>query len=214
MISSEDRASDLYGRVRECDLCPLARTRTQAVPGEGPLGAEVMFIGEAPGVNEDKQGRPFVGQAGQFLEELFHAAGLRRSEVYICNVLKCRPPGNRDPLPGEIEACRDYLDEQIALVNPLVIVTLGRFSMARYFPGQAISRIHGQALDDGERLIVPMYHPAAALHQQALRSTIIEDFRLLPSLLERARARRLAGEGPSPMEEAASRAATQIPLFE
>jgi uracil-DNA glycosylase len=214
MISIEDRASDLYGRVRECDLCPLARTRTQAVPGEGPLDAEVMFIGEAPGVNEDKQGRPFVGQAGQFLEELFHAAGLTRSEVYICNVLKCRPPGNRDPLPGEIEACRDYLDEQIALVNPLVIVTLGRFSMARYFPGQAISRIHGKALDDGERLIVPMYHPAAALHQQALRSTIIEDFRLLPSLLERARARRLPGEGPSPMEEAATRAATQIPLFE
>jgi len=213
VTSLEDRAENLYQRVRQCDLCPLARTRINAVPGEGPLNAEVMFIGEAPGMNEDKQGRPFVGQAGQFLEELFNAAGLTRSQVYICNVLKCRPPGNRDPLPGEIEACRDYLDEQIEMVDPLVIVTLGRFSMTRYFPGQTISRIHGSAKDDGRRFIVPMYHPAAALHQQALRSTIVEDFRVLPSLLEQARERRKALEAP-PGAEPVGEAAIQIRLFE
>ena len=200
MMGIDERAADLYERVRQCDLCPLARTRTHAVPGEGPLNAEVMFIGEAPGMNEDRQGRPFVGQAGQFLEELFNAAGLTRSQVYICNVLKCRPPGNRDPLPGEIEACRDYLDEQIEMVDPLIIVTLGRFSMARYFPGETISRIHGKVRDDGERFIVPMYHPAAALHQAALRSTIIEDFRILPALLEEARARRTARGAPLGVE--------------
>jgi DNA polymerase len=180
-------AEQLYERIRACDLCPLARTRTQAVPGEGPLDAEVMFIGEAPGVNEDRQGRPFVGQAGQFLEELLQAAGLTRAGVYICNVLKCRPPGNRDPLPGEIEACRDFLDEQIDLLDPLLIVTLGRFSMARFFPGQTISRLHGSVRQVDGRHVVPMYHPAAALHQASLRNTILEDFRGLPAALRRAR---------------------------
>jgi DNA polymerase len=181
---------DLYSRIRNCDLCPLARTRTLAVPGEGPLDADVMCIGEAPGANEDRQGRPFVGNAGQFLEELLAAAGLGRQDVYICNVLKCRPPGNRDPLPGEIQACQDYLDEQIALIDPLVIVTLGRFSMSRYFPQQTISRIHGQPREIDGRVIVPMYHPAAALHQQSLRNVLLEDFGRLPDILQRARARR------------------------
>ena len=183
-------AENLYARVRACDLCPLARTRTHAVPGEGPLTAEVMFIGEAPGMNEDRQGRPFVGQAGQFLNELLAAAGLTRTDVYICNVLKCRPPNNRDPLPGEIDACRDYLDEQIEMIDPLLIVTLGRFSMARWFPGQSISRIHGKVSELGGRFVAPMYHPAAALHQQALRDTIIHDFQALPAIIEQARARR------------------------
>ncbi len=187
MSGRESETAALYARIRECDLCPLARTRTHAVPGEGPLDSEVMFIGEAPGLNEDRQGRPFVGQAGQFLDELLAAAGLQRSGVYICNVLKCRPPNNRDPLPGEIEACRDYLDEQIALIDPLLIVTLGRFSMARWFPGQSISRIHGKVVERDGRLVAPMYHPAAALHQQALRATIIHDFELLPAVLDRAR---------------------------
>ncbi|MCX7618039.1 MAG: uracil-DNA glycosylase [Tepidiforma sp.] len=174
--------------IRACRLCALAETRTHAVPGEGPLDAEVMFIGEAPGLNEDRQGRPFVGAAGQFLGELIAEAGLRREDVYICNVLKCRPPGNRDPLPGEIEACAEYLDLQIDLVDPLVIVTLGRFSMARWFPQQTISRIHGRPKEVDGRLIVPMYHPAAALHQGALRQVLIEDFRGLREILERARA--------------------------
>jgi len=190
MIGMEERAAELYELVRNCQLCALARTRTNAVPGEGPLDAEVMCIGEAPGVNEDKQGRPFVGAAGQFLGELLAAAGLQREEVYICNVLKCRPPGNRDPLPSEIEACSEYLDLQIDMVDPLVIVTLGRFSMSKWFPQQAISRIHGTVKEADGRFIVPMYHPAAALHQGNLRQVLLEDFARLPAILQRARARR------------------------
>lgn len=185
-------AAELYERIRTCDLCPLARTRTLAVPGEGPLTAEVMCIGEAPGANEDRQGRPFVGNAGQFLEELLGAAGLTRPEVYICNVLKCRPPGNRDPMPGEIQACEDYLDEQIRLIDPLVIVTLGRFSMSRFFPQQTISRVHGQPREVDGRTVVPMYHPAAALHQQSLRAVLLEDFGRLPALIEQAGSRQSA----------------------
>ena len=190
MITAEERAAELYEVIRSCTMCALAETRTNAVPGEGPLSAEVMCIGEAPGMNEDKQGRPFVGAAGKFLDELLAAGGLERDEVYICNVLKCRPPGNRDPMPGEIEACAEYLDLQIDMVDPLVIVTLGRFSMSRWFPQQAISRIHGSVRDIDGRLIIPMYHPAAALHQQNLRQVLLEDFRQLPQVLERARARR------------------------
>jgi DNA polymerase len=166
-----------------CRACELSQGRTRVVPGEGPEHAEVMFIGEAPGFNEDKQGRPFVGAAGQFLESLLAEAGLQRSQVYIGNVVKCRPPNNRDPLPTEIAACKPWLDQQIALIRPKVIVTLGRFSMARWFPGQGISRIHGQAAERDGVTIVPMFHPAAALHQQALKSTIIEDFRRLPGIL-------------------------------
>lgn len=202
---AEARADELYGRIRSCQGCPLARTRTMAVPGEGPLNADVLLIGEAPGANEDKQGRPFVGQAGQFLSELLGAAGLGREDVYICNVLKCRPPSNRDPLPDEIAQCREYLDEQIEIVNPLVIVTLGRFSMGRYFPQQSISRIHGSVKVIDGRYYVPMFHPAAALHQQSLRETILQDFRQLPRVIERARqARDASGEpkaAPEPVLE-------------
>ena len=201
---------ELYTEVRGCQRCALAKTRTLAVPGEGPLDSEVMFIGEAPGVNEDRQGRPFVGQAGAFLEELLEAAGLTRPEVYICNVLTCRPPGNRDPPPTGIESCSDYLSAQIRLIDPLLIVTLGRYSMSRFFPNQAISRIHGKPREANGRILVPMYHPAAALHQQRLRSTIIDDFRTLPELLERARASR--GGGAEPAEEESP--AQQMKLFE
>ena len=201
---------ELYAEVRGCQRCDLARTRTLAVPGEGQLDSEVMFIGEAPGVNEDRQGRPFVGQAGAFLEELLGEAGLTRPEVYICNVLKCRPPGNRDPLPTEIEACGDYLGAQIRLIDPLLIVTLGRYSMSRFFPNQAISRIHGRPREANGRILVPMYHPAAALHQQRLRGVIIDDFRTLPELLERARAGRVAGAEPAEEETPAQ----QMKLFE
>ena len=201
---------ELYTEVRGCQRCALAKTRTLAVPGEGPLDSEVMFIGEAPGVNEDRQGRPFVGQAGAFLEELLGEAGLSRPEVYICNVLKCRPPGNRDPLPTEIEACNDYLSAQIRLIDPLLIVTLGRYSMSRFFPNQAISRIHGKPREANGRILVPMYHPAAALHQQRLRGTIIDDFRTLPEMLERARASR-AGSAESAEEQSP---AQQMKLFE
>jgi DNA polymerase len=212
VIGTEERASELYDIVRGCQLCVLAQTRTQAVPGEGPLDADVMCIGEAPGVNEDKQGRPFVGAAGQFLGELLGAAGLTRDDVYICNVLKCRPPGNRDPLPGEIDACSEYLDLQIDMVDPLVIVTLGRFSMSKWFPQQAISRIHGTVKEVDGRFIVPMYHPAAALHQGNLRQVLLDDFAKLPAILERARRRRAPETvpgGPAPYAE--TRAAAPPP---
>ncbi len=190
MATHEERAEDLYERVRGCQLCPLSETRTHAVPGEGPLDAEVMFIGEAPGLNEDQQGRPFVGAAGNFLGELLAAAGYKREDVYICNVLKCRPPGNRDPLPGEIDACRDYLDEQIDLIDPLVVVTLGRYSMSKFFPRQSISRIHGQPKEIAGTWYVPMFHPAAALHQGNLREPMLNDFRKLPEIVARARSSR------------------------
>jgi uracil-DNA glycosylase family 4 len=185
---------DLYERIADCPNCALARTRTRTVPGAGPSSAEVMFIGEAPGQREDERGLPFVGPAGRFLEELLRAAGWRRDDVYIANVVKCRPPANRDPLPEEIAACRPYLDEQFEIVDPHVVVTLGRFSMQRWFPDSAISRIHGQprTLEDG-RVVVPMYHPAAALRNGGLRPVLLADFAQLPGLLERAREDRVAG---------------------
>lgn len=206
-------ASELAQLCREmlaCTACGLARGRTRVVPGEGPDHADVMFIGEAPGVNEDRQGRPFVGAAGQFLDELLALAGLRRSEVYICNVIKCRPPGNRDPLPTEIQACRHWLDEQIRLVQPRVIVTLGRFSMARWFPGQSISRIHGKPAKHGEVLVFPMYHPAAALHQASLKQTLEEDMRALGRLLATLPpAGAVAPAGPQTASDAPLRLAAQ-----
>lgn len=174
---------DLAKEVAACRRCPLAQGRTRAVPGEGPENAAIMFIGEGPGFHEDQQGRPFVGAAGQFLDELLQSIGLRRDEVYITNVVKCRPPGNRDPQPDEIEACQSYLDRQIALIKPKVIVTLGRYSMARAFPNEKISAIHGRPRKIDGVVYVPMFHPAAALHQPALRKTVEEDFARLPRIL-------------------------------
>lgn len=196
MITLEEHATELYDVIRTCTLCALSESRTNAVPGEGPLDAEVLFIGEAPGANEDKLGRPFVGAAGNFLTELIEAAGLKREDVYICNVLKCRPPNNRDPLPGEIEACNEYLELQIDMVDPLVIVTLGRFSMSRWFPQQVISRIHGTVREFDGRFVVPMYHPAAALHQGSLRKVLLDDFAGLPAIIQRARAARVGDIAP------------------
>lgn len=169
--------------VRVCQNCTLHKTRKLSVPGEGPANADIVFIGEGPGHNENEQGRPFVGAAGKFLEELLGKAGLRRNEVFICNVVKCRPPNNRDPEPAEIMACGKYLDRQIAAINPKVIVTLGRFSMARYFPNARISQIHGHASRVDGRLVVAMYHPAAALHQPLLRPDLEKDFAGLANLL-------------------------------
>lgn len=173
--------------VRQCTRCELCRGRTNAVPGDGAPAAEIMFIGEAPGWNEDKQGLPFVGASGQFLNELLASINLDRTTVFITNVVKCRPPGNRDPLPDEIAACYPYLETQINTIDPLLIVTLGRYSMARWFPNERISRIHGNPKRVGERVIVPMYHPAAALHQGSLRATIQADFERLPIILAKAR---------------------------
>jgi uracil-DNA glycosylase family 4 len=172
--------------VRVCTLCPLFQGRTHAVPGEGPLNADIMFIGEGPGFHEDRQGRPFVGAAGQFLEELLASIGMTREQVYITNVVKCRPPGNRDPMPDEISACEPYLERQIQLIKPKIIVTLGRFSMYRYFPGASISKIHGQPKRVGNVLVVPMFHPAAALHQPKWRPLVEADFKKLPQFIAEA----------------------------
>lgn len=185
--------------VRICPKCELARSRTHAVPGEGPPKARVMLVGEGPGWHEDQQGRPFVGNSGKFLTELLEKAGLKREDVFITNVVKCRPPGNRDPLPDEIAACAPYLERQIAAIDPDVVITLGRFSMSRWFPGERISKIHGQPKREGRRLIVPMYHPAAALHQAALRGAIEDDFAKLPKFLaevEQSRESAAAKEEP------------------
>lgn len=178
--------TELHDEIAACQRCDLAKGRTQTVPGEGPENAEIMFIGEAPGFHEDRQGRPFVGAAGQFLEELLASIGLKREEVYIANVIKCRPPGNRDPLPDEIETCKPYLDKQIELIQPKLIVTLGRYSMARYFPNASITRIHGQPRRIGGRIYYPMFHPAAALHQPRWRSAVEEDMLKIPQILKEA----------------------------
>jgi len=190
--------SDVAAEVRVCTLCELSLTRTNAVPGTGPEDAEVVFIGEGPGWHEDQQGLPFVGASGKFLTELIQRAGLQREDVFITNVVKCRPPGNRDPLPDEMEACAPYLNHQIDTIDPLVVVTLGRFSMSRYFPNERISRIHGQPRKSGRRTVVPMYHPAAALHQGSLRGAIEEDFDQLGKFIAKARSERNKEELPAP----------------
>lgn len=172
--------------VHDCTRCPLHAGRTRAVPGEGNPRAEIMLIGEGPGFYEDRQARPFVGASGKFLDELLGSIGYKRQDVFIANVIKCRPPGNRDPEPEELKACQPYLDRQIELVDPKVIVTLGRYSMYRYFPGASISKIHGQPKRVDNRLIVPMFHPAAALHQPKWRPLIIEDFKKLPQFIAEA----------------------------
>lgn len=176
--------ADLYETISACKACDeLARTRTRTVPGTGAENAQIVFIGEAPGFHEDQQGLPFVGQAGQFLDHLLSAIGLSRSDVYICNVIKCRPPGNRDPLPTEIQNCQQWLDRQLNLILPKMIVTLGRYSLAKFFPGESISKIHGKARKIDSIIYYPMYHPAAALHQQSLRQTIEADMLKIPSVL-------------------------------
>jgi uracil-DNA glycosylase len=175
--------SDLYNEVAVCKRCDLYKCATNAVPGEGPENAEILFIGEGPGWNEDQQGRPFVGAAGKFLDHLFEMIGLNREQVYIANVVKHRPPNNREPLPTEIEACRAWLDSQIEIVRPKMIVTLGRHSMARYFPNKTISKIHGTSEKRDGVIYFAMYHPAAALHQQNLRYEIEQDMLKIPVLL-------------------------------
>jgi DNA polymerase len=201
-MPAEDELRQLAATIQACTDCQLSQARKLAVPGEGPSDAAVMFIGEGPGFHENEQGRPFVGAAGRFLEELLAGIGLTRQQVFICNVVKCRPPGNRDPLPEEIEACAKYLEAQIRLVNPRIIVTLGRFSMARFFPSARISAIHGQARSIGGRTVMAMYHPAAALHQPSLRAAVEADFAALAPLLAAA---------PAPEEPGSE--ATQLQLF-
>jgi len=199
---------DLYTRVASCTACDLCKRRTHAVPGEGSEHAEILFVGEGPGFHEDQQARPFVGPAGKFLDELLALIGYRRNDVYITNVVKCRPPENRDPLPNEIDACRGFLEEQITHIRPRVIVTLGRYSLAWFFPRDTISKVHGQIRERDGRFFVHMYHPAAALHAGGLRKVIQDEFQRIPEALERARR-----SGEIMVAATAEPAAEQMRLF-
>lgn len=187
-MSAAETLDRIAREISVCTKCALHESRKKAVTGEGPADAEIMFIGEGPGFHENEQGRPFVGASGKFLDQLLEQAGLTRADVFIANVVKCRPPANRDPQPDELMACSEYLEGQIGAINPSIIVTLGRISMGRYFPGAKITSVHGQMQNIDGRFIIPMYHPAAALHQPALRPSIMADFAKLPDQLNEARA--------------------------
>lgn len=208
-----DSLEQIAAEVRACQRCSLAKGRIRAVPGEGPVDARIMLIGEGPGYHEDQQGRPFVGASGQYLEELLAGIGLNRRQVYIANVIKCRPPDNRDPEPAELAACRGYLERQIELIRPWVIVTLGRFSMARYFPGQSISRIHGRPKRVGDVYYLPMFHPAAALRNPEWRQEMTKDMARIPELLAELAAARMPQPPPPPPAEETGGKFTQLSLF-
>jgi DNA polymerase len=187
-MTAEETISQIAKEVSACTKCALHESRKKSVPGDGPANAEIMFIGEGPGFHENEQGHPFVGASGKFLDQLLAQAGVTRADVFVANVVKCRPPGNRDPLPDELVVCDFYLEAQIKAINPSIIVTLGRFSMNKFFPGAKISAVHGQMQKIGERFVIPMFHPAAALHQAALKPSILGDFAKLPDQLNEARA--------------------------
>ncbi len=205
-MSSEEILKEIADEVSICEKCRLCQGRKHAVPGEGSPQASIMFIGEGPGFNEDQQGRPFVGKAGQLLEEALASINLKRSDVFIANVVKCRPPENRDPTVEEIAACNSYLDRQIEALNPRTIVTLGRFSMAKFFKkGEKISAIHGRARREGERICIAMFHPAAALRDSRTMEMFRSDFRKIPMIIaegeRQARGGKLAPFGAKPEEE-------------
>lgn len=174
--------------IRDC-RCSLRDLCTQAVPGDGSAFADIMFVGEAPGKNEDLQGKPFVGAAGKFLETMLASINLKREDIYITNVVKYRPPENRDPLPEEVAACRPWLHEQISIIQPKIIVTLGRHALEHFIPGKKISDVHGTAFrrtfpDLGTQIFYSLYHPAAALYNGGMRETLIADFKKIPRVLE------------------------------
>ena len=209
MTEAERRAAldAIAQEVAVCTRCRLHQTRTRAVPGEGHAETEVVFVGEGPGFNEDRQGRPFVGQAGAKLDALLMSVGWRRDEVFITNVVKCRPPENRDPEPDEIAACAPFLTRQLEALDPALVVTLGRFSMARFSPGARIGQVHGTyhpadaASGAPDALAYAMYHPAAALHQGSLNEALFRDMLGVPAALLDARARRaLAAPAEVPTE--------------
>ena len=195
----------IAAEIRACTACPLHRSARQAVPGEGSGESGIFFLGEAPGYNEDVQGRPFVGAAGQLLDELLAGIGLDRTKVFITNVVRHRPPENRDPLPDEVTACDVWLRRHLEALRPRVIVTLGRHAMYKFFPAESISRIHGRPRTFEGLTVFPIYHPAAALHQPALRSALVADFAALALLL--------ATQQPAKTVEPERRPADQMTLF-
>jgi len=193
MTVTQDRAEALAAiaeQVRTCTLCPLYIGTTNAVPGAGNPNAEIMFIGEGPGFYEDQQGLPFVGRSGDYLNSLLKTIGLTRDQVFITNVVKHRPPNNRDPMPDEILACKPYLDAQIDIIDPLLIATLGRYSMARYFPDGKITKVHGQPKYDDGRAYYPLFHPAAVLRNPDLRKAMEDDFKRIPEIVEKVKKER------------------------
>ena len=198
----------IAAEVAACTMCPLhSQGRTRTVPGDGAINADIMFIGEAPGYHEDQQGLPFVGASGKYLEELLAGIGLKRQDVFIANVVKCRPPENRDPQPKEIDACKAYLDRQIEIIDPVIIATLGRFSMARYFPNGKITKIHGQPKYEGGRIYYPLFHPAAALRNANLKPVMEADFKRMTELIAKARG------GDMPDDESPPEPPQQLSLF-
>ena len=199
---------ELTLQIKSCSLCELSSTRFNTVPGEGDLKAAIMFIGEAPGQNEDREGRPFIGRAGNMLDRLLKSIGLSRKDVFITNMLKCRPPENRDPSPPEIKSCANYLDKQISFVDPQVIVTLGRFSFGKFFPDKSARDYRGSMLDWRDRKIFPMYHPAAALYNPSLTPRLIRDFSKLSDFLEDFSVQKNASVGQFQSDP------TQLKLFE
>ncbi len=218
MADATEILAEISKRVAVCEKCKLHFSRKKAVPGDGPADADILFIGEGPGFYENEQGHPFVGQAGKFLDELLVTAGYDRSSVFITNVVKCRPPENRDPELDELTACAVYLDKQIETINPHVIVTLGRISMGKFLPAARISSVHGHAFNVNGRLIVPMFHPAAALHQPSLKATVVADFAALPKLIEESKRAKgkvapSAQSEPAPTEKPEEPPAEQLKLF-
>jgi uracil-DNA glycosylase len=207
-----DSLEIIAAEVRGCLLCPLSATRTLGVPGEGSPNAEVLFIGEGPGFHEDQQGRPFVGAAGQLLTEMLQLIGLRRSEVFITNVVRCRPPGNRDPLPDEVAACDTYTQRQFAVIEPRLIVTLGRISMGRFFGPGPMRELHGKTTSWRGMTVVAMYHPAGILRNNTpdMRRIFADDFRKIPLLLADARKAAAAARAVRVLEE---NAVDQLKLF-
>ncbi len=207
MTRDERRAAleQIANEVRACRGCRLADGRTRAVPGEGDPDTEVVFVGEGPGFNEDREGRPFVGRAGGLLVRLLGSIGWRREDVFITNVVKCRPPDNRDPQPDEIAACAPFLRRQLEVLDPAVVVTLGRYSMGTFMPGARIGQVHGTASPGDpatgarDALVFAMYHPAAALRTAALERESFEDVALVPGVLQRSRDHRAGiGEAQPP----------------
>jgi len=189
-MNKQEQLKNLNDRMMKCSQCALRSGCTQVVPGEGSVDAEIMFVGEGPGQKEDELGRPFVGAAGKFLDEMLGIINLKREEVYIANIVKCRPPQNRDPLPEEAAECWPWLIEQIRIIQPKLIVTLGRHSMERFLPNQKISQIHGRAMrreidDIGKQVFYTLYHPAAALYNGSMRELLIKDFKRIPKVIEK-----------------------------
>ena len=189
-MNKDEKLNQLNALMSCCNNCVLRKGCSRVVPGDGNSEAQILFIGEAPGKKEDEMGVPFVGAAGKFLEEMLATIKLKREDVYIANVVKCRPPENRDPLPEEVETCWPWLEKQIEIIDPKLIITLGRHSLDRFFTLMKISEVHGKAFRRdfpviGSRVFYALYHPAAALYNGSMRETLIKDFKRIPKVLEK-----------------------------